>query len=203
MKNILKPFSLLVLMMSFSSVANAFVWGEGNWGDNWGEVAAESKDPARDPLVTPPAGDVPLSQKVRPASGGETDATMSAGAYADNGSPVFTDSFSASDFVTVIAEINPDPADVGTDGQLIVVLLSIIGSQASWSYLNEDGNFEAWDLKLPNLGAAQIVTPLESSHSITIFEGTLQAGKHRMAVGYWANGGDLIYTAKAINITVQ
>jgi len=190
-------------MMSFSSAANAFVWGEGNWGDNWGEVSTESKDPAREPLVTPPADPVPISQKVRPASGGDTDATMSAGAYADNGSPSFTDTFSSSDFVTVIAEINPDPVDVGTDGQLIVVLLSIIGSDASWSYLNEDGNFESWDLKIPSLGAAQIVEPLEASHSITIFEGELQAGRHRMAVGYWADGGDLIYTAKAINLTVE
>lgn len=203
MKNILKPLSLLVLMMSFSSAANAFVWGEGNWGDNWGEVAAESKDPARDPLVTPPAGDVPLSQKVRPATGGDTDATMSAGAYADNGSPAYTDTFTESDFITIIAQINPDPVDVGKNGDLLVLLLSILGGQVQWSYLNTDGNFESWDLNLATLGAAQEVEPLEESHSITIFEGELQSGRHRMAVGYSTEDGNIVYTAKAINITVE
>jgi len=203
MTNLLKSLSLMVLLMTFSSSASALIWGEGNWGDNWGEESSETKDPFREPQVAPPADPVPISQKVRPSAGGETDAAISAGAYADNGSPTFDNSFTPSDFITIIAEISPDPVDVGKDGDLIVVLLSIISGQQQWSFLNEDGNFESWDLKIPTLGAAKSVSPLEESHSITIFEGELQAGRHRMAVGYWANGGDLIYTAKAINITVE
>lgn len=37
--------------------------------------------------LPPPEGPVPVSQKIRSISGGETDAGISAGAYADNGSP--------------------------------------------------------------------------------------------------------------------
>ena len=203
MNRIFKSLSLLVLLLTFSASASAFVWGEGNWGDNWGEASGEALSLDRAPQVTPPTDPVPVSQKVKPASGGETDATISAGAYADNGSPVFTDTFAVSDFITIIAEINPDPVDVGKAGDLIVVLLSVVGGQAQWSYLNEDGNFVSWDLELPSLGAAQSVSALLETHAITIFEGELQAGKHRAAVGYWASGSDLIFTAKAINITVQ
>ena len=196
MNNILKSLSLLVLLLSFSSTASALVWGEGNWGDNWGAEVV------RDP-VPPPEGDVPVSPKIQSITGGETDAGISAGAYADTGSPTYSDAFATSDYITIIAEIAPDSSDVGTNGELIVVLLSIVGGQQQWSYLNTDGNFASWDLNLPSLGPAEIVEPLEALHSITIFEGELQAGKHRMAVGYMADGGPLIYTAKAININVS
>jgi hypothetical protein len=66
--------------------------------------------------------------------------------------------------------------------------LSIVGGQQQWSFLNTDGSFESWNLKLPALGPAEIVTPLEAVHEISIFEDELQAGKHRMAIGYMADG---------------
>lgn len=195
MSTLLKNLALMGLLVTFSSTASALVWGGGNWGDNWGA------DEVREP-VTPPDGPVPTSPKIRSLSGGTTDAGISAGAYADNGAPAYGSSFSPDDFITIIAEISPDPDDVGTNGELIIVLLSIVGGQQQWSFLNTDGNFESWDLGLGSLGSAEIVEPLEAQHSITIFEGELQAGKHRMAVGYMADGGPLIYTAKAINITL-
>jgi len=49
----------------------------------------------------------------------------------------------------------------------------------------------------------QIVQPLDTLHSVTIFEGTLHAGAHRVAVGYMASGRPMIYTAKAISIVVS
>lgn len=191
----IKNLSLLVLLLSFSSAASALVWGEGNWGDNWG--AEVTRDP-----VPRPEGTVPVAPKVRTLTGASTDATISAGAYADNGTPAYGSDFTTGDYITIVADIMPDSADVGTDGELIVVILSITGSQLQWSFLNTDGNFEDWNLNLASLGPAEIAEPLQSSHSITIFEGTLQAGKHRMAVGYLTSGGQLIYTAKAINIDV-
>ena len=182
------------MLLSFSTTASAFVWGEGNWGDDWGE--------AREP-VPPPEGPVPVSDRIQSVTGGETDAGISAGAYADTGSPTYSDAFTSGDYITIIAEISPDSSDVGKPGELIVVLLSIIGGELQWSFLNTDGNFESWNLSLGSLGPAEIVDPLEETHAITIFEGTLQAGRHRMAVGYMAEGGTLIYTARAINITVS
>lgn len=191
----LKNISLLVLLTTFSASASALVWGESNWGEsNWGSQQVHES-------VPPPEGPVPPASRVRGVS--STDAGFAAGAYSASGEPAYGNSFVADDFITIIAQINPDTSDVGTDGQLIVVLLSLIDGKQQWSFLNSDGNFESWDLKLGSLGAAEIVEPLLASHSIIIFEGNLQAGAHRMAVGYMANGGALIYTPKAINIVIS
>lgn len=196
MNTFLKTITLGLALLGFSTSASALVWGEGNWGENWG--AEQARDP-----VPPPEGPVPVAPKIRSISGGETDAAISAGAYADNGAPTYASDFTTGDYITIIAEITPDSADVGSNGELVVVLLSVISGQVQWSFLNVDGNFETWDLKIGTLGAAEVVEPLEASHSITIFEGELQAGKHRMAVGYVTSVGKLIYTAKAINIDVS
>jgi len=190
---------LALFALGFSSqvLAVGMIWGESNWGEaDWGE------EEVREP-VPRPADPVPVSQKIRSITGGETDAGISAGAYADNGSPAYSNTFNSDDYITIVTDISPDSGDVGTNGELIVVLLSIVGGQQQWSFLNVDGNFESWDLGLATLGAAEVVEPLEETHALTIFEGALQAGKHRMAVGYMADGGPLIYTAKAINITVS
>lgn len=195
----IRKIFLLLFALGFSSqvLAVGMIWGESNWGEtDWGV------DEVREP-VPPPEGDVPVAPKIRSLTGAETDAAISAGAYADNGSPAYSNSFTESDYITIIAEIAPDPDDVGVNGQLVVVLVSVIGGNLQWSFLNTDGLFESWDLSLGSLGAAEIVEPLDTSHSITIFEGELQAGIHKMAVGYWPDGGQLIYTAKAINIVVS
>lgn len=197
MKTLLIFLALPVLLATFSASASAMVWGQSNWGEtNWGI------DEVREP-VPPPEGPVPEAAKVLSLTGTSTDAAISAGAYADNGAPTYSNSFTNGDFITIIAEVEPDSADVGTNGELIVVLLSLHGSEAQWSFLNTNGNFESWDLKLSTLGHAQVKEPLEEINTITIFEGELQAGTHRMAVGYQAEGGPLIYTAKAINIIVS
>lgn len=153
--------------------------------------------------VSQPEEPLPVSQKVRSLTGGSTDAGISAGAYADNGTPVYSNLFSTGDFISIIAEVRPDSADVGKNGELIIVILSLTSSGVQWYFLNQDGNFEAWDLGLATLGPAASKEPLEETNAITIFEGELQAGRHRMAVGYQADGGPLIYTAKAINIVVE
>lgn len=196
MNLLFKNLILLVVLALYSSIAAALVWGEGNWGEaNWGvDEVRES--------VPPPAGPVPVATKVRSITGATTNAGFSAGAYADSGEPVYGSSFVADDFITIIGEVTPDPDDVGTNGEIVVVLLSVIGGKLQWSFLNTDGNFENWDLDLKNLGAAEILEPLDTLHAITIFEGNLQVGAHRLAFGYMAEGGPLIYTPKAINIVV-
>ena len=199
MKKFLKNLVWLIVLggTSLTASATGMVWGESNWGEaDWGI------DEVRAP-VTPPAGPVPVSSKIRSITGSSTNAGISAGAYADNGAPAYGNTFTSGDYITIIAEISPDSADVGSNGELIVVLLSFTGGKQQWSFLNSDGNFESWNLQLGTLGAAQIAQPLETLHALTIFEGDLQPGKHRMAVGYMADGGPLIYTAKAINITVS
>lgn len=197
MKTLLNYLALPVLLATFSASATAMIWGQSNWGDaDWG--ADEIREP-----VPPPDGPVPAAAKVRSLTGGSTDAGISAGAYADNGAPTYSNSFTTGDYITIIAEVEPDTTDVGTNGELIVVMLSLTGSGTQWSFLNMNGNFESWNLQLSTLGHAQVEEPLEEINTITIFEGELQAGAHRMAVGYQAEGGPLIYTAKAINIVVS
>lgn len=197
MKKLLNCLALPVLLASFSTSATAMVWGQSNWGEaNWGiDEVRES--------VPPPEGSIPMATKVRSVSGTSTDASISAGAYAANGAPAYSNSFTTGDYISIIAEVRPDSSDVGTNGELIVVVLSLISGGQQWSYLNTDGNFEAWDRKLSSLGPAQIKEPLEETNAITIFEGELQAGRHLMAVGYQSVSGRLIYTAKAISIIVN
>jgi len=203
MNKLKKRAGLLVLLAGCCSLgstlasAAGMVWGESNWGEtNWGvEQVRES--------VPPPEGPVPTSTKVRDISGAETDAGFSAGAYADNGTPVYGNAFSAGDYITMIGEVYPDSGDVGKNGDIIVVMLSIINNSTVCSYQNEDGNFVSWNLKVPSLGTAKRLEPLEDMNAITIFEGTLQAGAHRLALGYMADGGSLIFTSKAINIMVS
>ena len=196
-KFLLKLITLSCLLTIFSPAAMAMVWGQGKWGTGkWGNEVVQG-------TVTPPDGPIPESPKVRTLTGASTSTIISAGAYKDVASPVYGSTFTAGDIITIIAEVKPEAADVGKNGSLFVVLLSIIGGQQQWSFLNSDGNFESWNLKLGTLGAAATKTPLEATNAITIFEGSLQAGKHRMAIGYQASGGQLIYTAKAININVS
>lgn len=193
----LRHIVLFGLLISASSMASAtgLVWGQGNWGEtDWGAVSQS---------VPPPSGDVPVSTKIRTVTGATTNAGFSAGAYSDNGTPAYSNSFAPGDFITMIGEVHPDPKDIGKSGDIVVVILSVVGGKQSFSFLNTDGVFESWDLKVNSLGSAVEVDALEDMHAITIFEGTLQAGAHQVALGYIPQGGVLTYTAKAIKITVK
>ena len=106
---------------------------------------------------------------------------------------MFANSFAASDFITIIGEISPDTTEIGTSGNLYVVLLSFVGDQQVWVNLTADGSYIPWNLKISGLEAVQRVTPLEESHTITIFEEVLEPGRHRISIGYKADNGVLIY----------
>lgn len=150
-----------------------------------------------------PGGPIPVSEKIRSLTGGSTDAGIAAGAFANDGSPAYSNSFTTADDITILAEIRPDTADVDVNGILLVIWLSITGNGIEWFYLDQDGEFIPWDLDFTTLQPADVRQPLAATNAITIFEGNLAAGRHRMAIGYQATGGPLIYTAKAINITVS
>jgi len=164
-------------------------------GDDKGSEGAQQ--------VSPPTGPVPEASKIRSITGATTDAIISAGAYANVDTPVYSNSFTTGDFININAEVRPDNIDIGKDGELLVVLLTLSNKGQQWSFLNTEGSFESWDLQLSSLGPAKIAEPLAAINTLTIFEGELQAGKHRIAVGYRTNSGQLIYTTKAINITVS
>lgn len=197
MKTLCERLGWLALLTALSTAANAtgLVWGEGNWGEtDWGQARQ---------AVAPPDGPVPKAKKSHSFSGEETDAGFAAGAYADNGAPVYGNRFVAGDYITMIGEVYPDSADIGKKGDIVVVMLSIIDGTVSINFLNADGNFETWDQSIAGLGPAKAVDPLEEVHTLTLFEGTLQPGVHRLALGYIAEGGPLIYTGKAVNIVVS
>jgi hypothetical protein len=151
--------------------------------------------------VPPPDDPIPGAVKVNTLGGHARNAGFALGAYSDNGAPTFANSFVTGDFVTIIGEVNPDPVDVGTDGELFVAMLSVVGGKATFTFLNSDGNFEPWDTTLQGLGSAASVNPLEDSHQITVFEGNLQAGVHKITFAYMAEGGPLVFM-KPITVSV-
>jgi hypothetical protein len=170
------------------------VWGEGEWGDDWGAVVQVSGPP--------PEGPIPEAIKVNTIGGSARAADFGLGAYSNNGSPAYGNDFTAGDFVTIIGEVTPDPVDIGANGELYAAFASVIGGKVAFSFLNEDGNFETWDTTLGGLGPALIATPLEASHQVTIFEGNLQAGIYKFTFAYMADGGPLVFM-KPVAIVVS
>lgn len=127
-------------------------------------------------------------------------ATFSAGASSDGGA-TFGTTFTTADDVTIAAVINVDPADQGTAGALHAAVKGDNADGVTFTFLNEDGDFETWDLAvLP--GAFQESTSLGSTYTATIFSGQLLAGTYRIALAYTTDGGKLVYTGKAIVITI-
>lgn len=146
-----------------------------------------------------PADPVPEAVKVNTV-GGSRNADFGLGAYSDNGTPAYGNSFSASEFITIYGEVTPDPVDVGKDGELFAAVLSVVGGKATFSSINMDGNFVVWDLTIGGLEPIQQAMPLQSSHQLKLFEGNLQAGVHKVTFAYMAEEGPIVYMKP---ITVQ
>ena len=51
-------------------------------------------------------------------------------------------------------------------------------------------------------GAHIVAEPLAASYDVTIYSGTFAAGTYRIALAYTNANGDLVYTGKAIVVTV-
>jgi hypothetical protein len=142
-------------------------------------------------------------EKVRTANGESTEASFSSGASADGGDTTKS-VFSTDEEVVMQGTINIDPADQGMVGEIYVALLTRApDGKVSVSFMNTDSAYEAWDLKVKNLGAHITTDSLESSYNITIHSGTLVAGHHRVALAYSTADGKLVYAPKALEVTAE
>lgn len=141
------------------------------------------------PIPTDP---VPEASKIT-SIGGSRSAGISLGAYSDNGTPAYGNNFSSGDFVTFYGELTPDAVDVGSDGELFAAIVSIVDGSVTFSTIDENGNFLAWDLTIGGLVPILTASPLESSHALKLFEGNLQAGTYKITFAYMASGGPIVY----------
>ena len=139
---------------------------------------------------------------IQKLDGSDTTAKFEAGASVDGGE-TYADTFTAGDDLTVVGTITPDATDVGKDGELYVGLKSNIEGDVNFYYLDVDGNWQVWDLTPAGLGAEEVVTPLAATHTVSFDTGPLDAGTYKVYFGYAADGEALIYTGKALKLTVE
>ncbi|MDG2175355.1 MAG: leucine-rich repeat domain-containing protein [Gammaproteobacteria bacterium] len=136
-------------------------------------------------LINRAMPDVPQQSlsKITRTDGTATDATISIGASSDGGETSNT-SFTVDDDVTLTAKVYPDPADVGEEGELYVVMRSTVDGKKTFTALNQDGNWEAWNASLKSLPSAKIVASLEEVEDVLVYSGTITAGERLFYVGY-------------------
>jgi hypothetical protein len=128
-----------------------------------------------------------------------TGTAFAAGASKDGGATQATE-FTTADTVEIVATVTVGTDFVGEAGGIHVALATIDGSDKSFSFLNEDGNYEAWDISgLP--GVHIDAEALAASYNISLYSGKLAAGTYRFALAY-SSGGNVYFTGKAIQITV-
>jgi hypothetical protein len=136
------------------------------------------------------------------ADGSTTTATFKAGASSDGGATYATE-FTTADDVTLVGTVNVAAADQGKDGEVHIAVLSKLDNGTSvLAYMDEDGTPQTWDGTVAGLGANVVATPLADTYNLTIFSGTLGAGTHRVALAYSTEDGDIVYSGKAMVITV-
>jgi hypothetical protein len=123
-----------------------------------------------------------LSKIIR-TDGTASDSTISIGASSDDGATSNT-TFTVDDEVTLTAKVYPDSDDVGEKGELYVVMRSTVDGKKTFTALNEDGVWEAWNASLKSLPAAKYVESLESVEEILIYSGTITVGDRLFYVGY-------------------
>jgi hypothetical protein len=124
---------------------------------------------------------------------------FSAGASADGGATQATE-FTTADTVEIVATVEVGTDIQGEAGAIHVALMTKNGSDTSFSFLNEDGNYETWDISgLP--GVHIDAEALAASYNISLYSGELAAGTYRFALAY-SSGGNVYYTGKAITLTV-
>lgn len=149
--------------------------------------------------VTVSAVTIPPATNSAKGVGSRTGVAFGAGASSDGGTTFGTE-FTTTDDVTIVATITVDATDVGSAGGIHVALKADTDSGTSFSFLNEDGNFEDWDITgLP--GVHIDATALAATYTITVNDGMMAAGTYRIALAY-SVGSEVIYTGKAIVITV-
>ena len=154
-----------------------------------------------DSFVATVSAPTAIPASVKGATGAaRTGASFLTGATADGGN-TYGDTFTTADDVTIVGTVNVDPVDQDLDGAIHIAIKSDNADGVTLSYLDEDGVFMTWDpAGLP--GAHIVAEPLTASYDVTIYSGTFAAGTYRIALAYTNENGDLVYTGKAIVITV-
>ncbi|MDT8399076.1 MAG: Ig-like domain-containing protein [Pseudomonadales bacterium] len=142
------------------------------------------------------------STGLQKADGSSTTATISSGATKDGGT-TFETAFTTGDDVDIVGTIVPETADVGKAGDLFIVVRTIdADGVSSWTMKGVDGNFQTWNTKLADVVPAVELSSLAASNKVTVFEGTLAAGSHRVFLGYMAADGQLIFNNVPLSIDV-
>ena len=154
-----------------------------------------------DTFVATVSAPAAIPAAVKAAKGAtRTGASFLTGATADGGN-TFADTFTTADDVTIVGTVNVDAVDQGLDGAIHVAIKSDNADGVTLSYLDEDSVFMTWDpAGLP--GAHIVAEPLAASYNVTIYSGTFAAGTYRIALAYTNENGDIVYTGKAIVVTV-
>ena len=84
-----------------------------------------------------------------------------------------------------------------------MLVSAVTGAGVSIFSLDVDGNADDWDGSLEDIAANIVATPLGATYTVTIVsDEMLAAGTYRVALAYSTEGGKLVYTAKAMVITV-
>ena len=125
-------------------------------------------------------------------------AAMSIGSF-KVGEPVLESDFASGDEIVLLGTVFPDASHIGQTGEIFMVLRSNLNT---WSYRDPDGNFQAWNISLRSLEPAYVIDSLEAQQSIELYQGTLEAGDHRIFMGYSLEGGTLIFNGIAYRFTV-
>jgi len=112
-----------------------------------------------------------------------SNAIITIGASSDGGETTDT-TFTVDDEVTITAKVYPDSDDVGEEGELYVVMRSTVDGKKTFSALNQDGNWEAWNASLKTLPAAKFVKSLEEVEDVLVYSGTITVGERLFYVGY-------------------
>jgi hypothetical protein len=123
-----------------------------------------------------------LSKIIR-TDGTATASSISVGASSDGGETTNT-TFTVDDEVTLTAKVYPDSDDVGEEGVLYVVMRRTIDGMKIFWALNEDGNWELWNVSLKSLPATKIFASLEEVEDVLVYSGTITAGDRLFYVGY-------------------
>jgi hypothetical protein len=143
----------------------------------------------------------PAAVKAAKASDGSTTSASFTGGATSDGGTSFATEFTTSDTVTLVGTVNIDAADQGEAGAIYVALSKKTSSGTENFYMDESTTAQPWDLTVANLGEHIVAESLAASYDVQIHNGTLAAGEYRVALAY-SVGGKLIYTGKAMVITV-
>lgn len=153
--------------------------------------------------MMPSIVNLPEMEGVAVVGGGTTTARMAAGANLVTSS-VFQEEFTASDTVTVNAEVLPEALDVGASASMfIMVKLVLEEGKEHWFYKDMKGKFQAWDEDLLTVEPAHTLNSVTSKVRMKVYEGPLRPGEYSLYLAYETENGPMIHSGEPFVFTVQ